>query len=521
MIANIFLLLAEVSLVILIFFLLARLVKYSSQLLNKNSKIQLPEDKLRNLERNLKISLWLTCVVLCVLIVGANVFLIYRSENPQQFTLELFSRISPDFWLTLGIGIVQSLGSIIAAVIVLKLIESGLNIANTFTKGIEKNTADDPSIEVFYKTLNQRIKIGVWLWVLISCSQFLKLPAEISQHLYAAQRIYLIVAIGLVILKGIAAIVDIVDVFSLRQSQTNNLLKFYNHLRHLLPFLKRCLEFIVYLCMATLVTQQLESIAKLSIFGLRMIQIVALVLLSRLAFETFSIVIEETLLSNQDLTETQKSKRLTIIPLFRSLLKYLIYFGVGISILYIMEIDPTPILAGAGIIGLAVGLGAQTLINDVVSGFFILFENQYLVGDYIEITKAEDFSLEGIVESIELRTTRIRHPNGQLHIIRNGDVGLVTNYSKQYIFAVVEVEISYEADLTHVYKVVEEVGNNLQVQDKDVLEPTQVEGVEDLGDSHLLLRTLTKVRPGKHLRIQRTLRQMLIFSLRQEEIWQK
>ncbi len=520
MIANIVLILAEVSLVIWIFFLLTRLVKYSSQLLTKHSKIKLPEGKLRNLERNLKISLLLTCVVLCVLIVGANVFLIYRSDNPQQFTLELISRIPSDFWVTLGIGLAQILGSIIAAIIVLKLIESGLNIANTCIKGIDQNTADDKSIEDFFHTLNQRIKIGVWLWVLISCSQFLKLPAAISQHLYVALRIYLIVAIGFVILKAVAAIVDIVDAFSIRKSQTNNLLKLYNHLRHLIPFLKRCLEFIVYLCMATLVTQQLESIAKLSIFGLRMIQIVALILLSRLALETLSIVIEDTLLNNKNLTETQKSKRLTIIPLFQSLLRYLIYFGVGISILYIMKIDPTPILAGAGIIGLAVGLGAQTLINDVVSGFFILFENQYLVGDYIEITQAEEFSLEGVVESIELRTTRVRHPNGQLHIVRNGDVGLVTNYSKLYIFAVVEVEISYDADLTHVYKVVEEVGTTLQAQEPDVLEPTQVEGVENLGDSHLLLRTLTKVKPGKHLQIQRTLRQMLIFSLRREEIWQ-
>jgi len=81
--------------------------------------------------------------------------------------------------------------------------------------------------------------------------------------------------------------------------------------------------------------------------------------------------------------------------LFRSLLQYFIYFSVAVSILYILNINPTPILAGAGIVGIAVGLGAQTLINDIVCGFFILFENYYLVGDYIEAGKVEEKAVEG------------------------------------------------------------------------------------------------------------------------------
>jgi hypothetical protein len=99
----------------------------------------------------------------------------------------------------------------------------------------------------------------------------------------------------------------------------------------------------------------------------------------------------------------------------------------------------------------------ETLINDIVCGFFILFENYYLVGDYIEAGKAEDKTVEGTVEAIELRTTRIRHPNGQLQIIRNGDIGSITNYSKQYIFAVVEVYVPYNSNLTHIYQVIEEI----------------------------------------------------------------
>ncbi len=158
------------------------------------------------------------------------------------------------------------------------------------------------------------------------------------------------------------------------------------------------------------------------------------------------------------------------------------------------------------------------LISDIVCGFFILFENYYLVGDYIEAGKVEEKTVEGIVEAIELRTTRIRHPNGQLQIIRNGDIGSITNYSKQYIFAVVDVGVPYNSNLAHVYRVIEEVGQELKAKDPDVLEPTQIDGVESLGESNLLLRTLTKVKPGKHIQIQRVLRKMLMDILLREGI---
>ena len=151
----------------------------------------------------------------------------------------------------------------------------------------------------------------------------------------------------------------------------------------------------------------------------------------------------------KNLTEEQRKRRQTLIPLARSLLKYLVYFCAVISILKLLNIDPGPILAGAGILGIALGLGAQALINDIVCGFFILFENYYLVGDYIEAGREEERIIEGIVEAIELRTTRIRHPSGQLQIISNGEIGSIVNYSKDYIYATVEISLSYQCNLEH------------------------------------------------------------------------
>jgi len=515
---NTLIILAEVSLVIIIFLVLTWLVSQSSKLLIKYPLFHISAQQVKILRRNITGLLLLTGSVLCMLIVGVNGFLIYQGKDLQKYTLDLIRLIPPGFWLRLAVGIVQSIGTVILAAIALKFINYCLNIANTRAKNIDSSSTDDESIDTFFAELYKRIKWGSWLWIIGCCSLFLNLPTVISDYIFVALRIYLIIAVGLLIIKAAAAIVDILDALSLRYSSPDNLLRFYDRLRHLIPFLKRCLELVLYACIATLVTDQVEFIANLSDFWLRIIKIITLIFLSRVFYDVVYLLAEELVFKDKHLTERQRSRRLTLVPLFRSILQYSIYFTVGVSILYTLDIDPTPILAGAGIVGLAVGFGAQELINDIVCGFFILFENYYLVGDYIEAGKVEEKVVEGTVEAIELRTTRLRHPNGQLQIIRNGAIGSVTNYSKEYIFAVVEVGVPYNANLAHIYQVVEEIGQELNANYPDVLEPTQVEGVESLGESNLLLRTLTKAKPGKHLQIQRILRKMFMDTLRSEGI---
>lgn len=513
---NILIVLAELSLVICICLLFLWLVGALSKILIKFSLFKIGDRQIKILRRNITRFLLFACSVLCTLILGVNSFLIYQGQDIRQYTLHLISLIPSEFWLNLGIGTAQSIGTGILATFTLKFVKYWLKVASTRAKNIHLSTADDESIDAFFNALYERIKWGIWLGVLIYCTLFLKLPAIIFEDLSIALRIYLIIAVGLLIPKAVTAIVDTLDVLSVSYSSPDNLLKFYDRLRHLIPFLKRCLEFVIYICIATLVTQQVQLIANLSEFGLRIIKIVVMIFLSHVFFEAIYLFVEEIVFTEQNLTEVQRSRRLTLIPLFRSVLQYLIYFTLGILILYTLDINPAPILAGAGIVGIAVGLGAQTLINDIVSGFFILFENYYLVGDYVELTYAEDIMVEGIVEAIELRTTRIRNPNGQLHIIPNGNMSAVTNYSKEYIFAVVEFTVPYDSNLARVYQVIKEIGQQLKANSPDVLEPTQIDGVESIGETNLLLRTLTKVKPGKHLQIQRILRQNFIDTLLRE-----
>jgi small conductance mechanosensitive channel len=215
-------------------------------------------------------------------------------------------------------------------------------------------------------------------------------------------------------------------------------------------------------------------------------------------------LVQETLITRARLSEDQKQRRQTIVPLVRSIIKYGIYFSAAVIVLKQLGINPTPVLAGAGIVGLAVGLGAQNLINDVLSGFFILFEEYFLVGDFIRVAEAE-----GTVESIDLRTTRIRDNDGRQHILPNGQIIGVTNYAKQYTYAVVDVGVAYESDIDIVFEVLDAVGKRIQESDSDVLEPTQVKGLQAFGESELTMRTVTKVKPGRHLQVERDLRKMI------------
>ena len=305
-------------------------------------------------------------------------------------------------------------------------------------------------------------------------------------------------------MKVVTVVIDSLDALSIKNSSPDNLLRFYERLRHLIPFLKLCLEYIIYVFMATLVVQQIEFIANLADWGPVGIKSIGIVLLSRVFISVTHLVVTEVLLRVENLTETQQQRRQTITPLVQSAIKYFIYFGAGILLLDTVGVDPGPILAGAGILGLAVGFGAQNLINDIVSGFFILFENYYLVGDYIETDTAS-----GYVEAIELRTTRIRHIYGQVHILRNGDITSITNYSKEFVYAAVEVGVDYSTDLESAYKIIEAIGRQMKEENRYVLEPTEVEGVEEFGDIRLSIHTKTKVKPGKHLQVQRALRKAL------------
>jgi small conductance mechanosensitive channel len=169
-----------------------------------------------------------------------------------------------------------------------------------------------------------------------------------------------------------------------------------------------------------------------------------------------------------------------------------------------LGVDLAPILAGAGIIGLAVGFGAQTLVKDVISGFFLLLEDQYRVNDEVSIAGAR-----GHVEEIGLRTTVLRDADGRVHIVPNGAVGVVTNHTRGWARALLDVSVAYKEDTDRCFEVLRRVGRELEADAEfGPLLDGEFEyfGIEALADSAVVLRAGVRTRPEARVAVLRELR---------------
>ncbi len=174
-----------------------------------------------------------------------------------------------------------------------------------------------------------------------------------------------------------------------------------------------------------------------------------------------------------------------------------------------------PLLAGSAVAGVALGFGAQTLVKDIIGGFFLLLENQYGVGDIISV----DDKHTGMVERMTLRITQIRDAEGKAHYIPNGSISQLVVLSKDYARALVDVEIDYTMDVDHVMEMLRNLGKELQRDLPDlVMEPTDVKGIETMSATGCTIRTLTKTAPGKQWDVARQFRRRVLLSFRDEGI---
>ncbi|MBI1754471.1 MAG: mechanosensitive ion channel family protein [Acidobacteria bacterium] len=191
--------------------------------------------------------------------------------------------------------------------------------------------------------------------------------------------------------------------------------------------------------------------------------------------------------------------RVLVVAFF--LLMTLQEFGVNIG----------PLVAGAGIAGVAVGFGAQSLVKDVISGFFLLMENQFGVGDIINI----DDKHTGAVERMTLRITQLRDSEGRAHYVPNGSIIRVVVLSKDFARALVDVEVGYDTNPDQAFEVLRQAGMSLH-EDKPELavEPLEVKGIETLGANGFVIRTLTKTAPGAQWEVARELRRRILLAFR-------
>ena len=235
--------------------------------------------------------------------------------------------------------------------------------------------------------------------------------------------------------------------------------------------------------------------------------LIALIILSQMS--RWIVKWLERLVPEKDsLQATEAKKRAqTLGNILRHTFLIVIFFIAILMILGELGIQLGPLLATAGIGALAIGFGAQGLVKDVISGFFIILENQYRIGDAIEVA-----GVSGLVESVSLRKTVLRDLEGRVHTVPNGEIKVVSNLSKEWSRAVVDIGISYRDDVDHIIDLLGQIGRELAGEEpyqSAILESPQILGVERFGESQLVIRMIVKTMPLKQWEVGRELRRRI------------
>jgi len=191
----------------------------------------------------------------------------------------------------------------------------------------------------------------------------------------------------------------------------------------------------------------------------------------------------------------------TLGSLLRYVLSVSLILTAFVMILGELGIQIGPILAAAGVVGLALGFGSQELVKDIITGFFILLDDEVRVGDVVQAA-----GQNGLVERVNLRITVLRDFSGNVHYIRNGQISIVTNMTKEFSYYVFDIGVAYREDVDEVTEVIkqvdEEIRNDPDFSD-DILEPVEVFGLDQFGDSAIIIKARTKTKPIKQWRIGR------------------
>ena len=210
-------------------------------------------------------------------------------------------------------------------------------------------------------------------------------------------------------------------------------------------------------------------------------------------------------LAVQSERSTQRAQSLGSV--LRSIASLVIYSMAAIITLAEFGVSLGPLVAGAGIIGVAIGFGAQTLVKDFLSGIFMLVEDQYGVGDVIDVGEAS-----GVVEQVNLRTTQIRDVDGTVWFVPNGEIRRIGNKSQQWARTVLDVEVAYDTDIDRASEVIRRVAHELwkdRLENATVLEEPEIWGVQELGASAIAIRVVLKTEPGEQFATGREMRQRL------------
>ncbi len=212
--------------------------------------------------------------------------------------------------------------------------------------------------------------------------------------------------------------------------------------------------------------------------------------------------------------KTDGKKVDTLISVMKSIVKYTIYVVMAASILSVFNILTQPVIAAAGVGGIAIGFGAQSLIRDFFSGFFILLEDQFSVGDYVQIA-----GLNGTVEDMSLRITKLRALSGELHVIPNGEIKTVTNHSRGSSLAVIEISIAFNTDRNKAMELIRSSAAEYYGKHPELFEKQpEVLGISRYGENEIAIKIIAETKAMMHWQVERELRGLFIDAVKAEGI---
>jgi small-conductance mechanosensitive channel len=223
----------------------------------------------------------------------------------------------------------------------------------------------------------------------------------------------------------------------------------------------------------------------------------------RLAARRIEIAVDD---GDDSITTLRERRGQTIAQLLRSVGRVVILV-IALLLTFNVFIDIGPILAGAGILGLAVSFGAQSLVKDVISGFFILFENQFAIGDVIEVA-----GKSGLVEKMTLRVVQLRDGEGVMHVVPNSEIKVVSNKTRGWSRAVIDVGVPYDENVDRALEVLRDEAAQFSTDKawgSQLDGPVEVLGVESLSDSAVVLRTMIRTQPGSQWAVAREFRRRI------------
>lgn len=451
--------------------------------------------------------------ILSALLLAGSVAASFQGVRALDVAKSGVQGLSREQLLPLGARIGKALGIILGAIFVDVIVRAIVSVIDKAVEGSAKlTTRREPLIETV-KRLRTALRTALLCVTAVLIADALGLPE-------GAQRMVVLVSYVLVafytsrLLVTLAHVaIDLLFDYSGKLTRLESPLKYLGGLTHLAGITKRAIDYFVYVGAATWVADELTPGTWISRAGRIGIRIIAIFYASRVVVEVCLLFINELFLNKAPgQTEAELQQRRTLVPVAAGFLRYGIYFSALVMVLREVDIDPTPLLAGAGVLGVAIGLGAQAFVGDIVAGFFILFENLLLVGDLVEVS-----GVRGRVEEIGVRITKLRDDAGVLHAIPNGEVRKVSSHSRAYVLAVVDVYVPYEEDLLRVRELLASV-SEAALAEEPIARGTVEVKVQELNEGSVLLRVSARVSPGKDEDVSDALRLRILEALREAKI---